>query len=229
MGPIVKTTTRTFGTNTVMTGAFDATDNSPLLDKFVITFDRPVAVSTVSAADLHVYFRAPGVSTLTDPYGTLVPVLSVTPLDTTAAGYGTRRVGGTTATPANQLATTFLVTLTTPQRKVGTYSYVVTPNIRDEIRKVTPVFTGPTTTTTGNSTAPTTITDPATVSSAPVTVSSPILIANTGGLAVTDVQVTVNITHARPTTSSSRSLLPMALPRSFSPTGPATIPGQTTI
>jgi subtilisin-like proprotein convertase family protein len=104
-----------------------AADGTRELTGFVISFDRPVAISTFTASQVQVFYH--GVNE-TDP---MVPVAVDTPApldDTQGFGYGPAA-----ADPLGTfLATTFFVQLATPQSAVGTYSYLVGPTVTDMIR-----------------------------------------------------------------------------------------------
>lgn len=93
-----------------------AADGTPLVDGFAVTFDRPVDPTSFAPASVQAFYHD------TTPGSALVPIAigSVTALNTGPFG-----------------ATSFLVRFQTPQNKTGTYSYAVSPNIRDSIR--TPV------------------------------------------------------------------------------------------
>jgi large repetitive protein len=95
-----------------------ASDGHTELATFDVTFDRPVDVNSFTPNDVAMFYHSP-----TDPpvsLGTPVGIASVTPLNAGAAfGPGTRSAN---------LATHFLITLTTPQANVGTYSYIVGPH-----------------------------------------------------------------------------------------------------
>ena len=92
-----------------------APDGSPEAGAFVITFDRPIDPTTFTLADVQIFYRD------TDPNGSAVSIApsNIQPQDNGAFG-----------------ATTFLVSFP-PQSAVGTYSYLVHPNLRDRIRTVT--------------------------------------------------------------------------------------------
>ncbi|MDB5311736.1 MAG: regulatory domain of in-like proprotein convertase [Gemmataceae bacterium] len=136
MGPVIA------GQNTGGTAgiAYDntfAADGTRQLTGFTVTFDRPIDVSTFTAADIQVLFRSPstavgagtnGVPVALDPTNPITPADPVTPV----AGFGAS-------------ATTFFVKFATPQSAVGTYSYSVGPNIQDRVRHITPAKGSPTT------------------------------------------------------------------------------------
>lgn len=82
----------------------------PILDGFVVTFDRGVNPNTFNTGDVTVTYRSPNTSG-SQP-GTSVPVLGVTPLNMTPSG-----------------ATQFLIHVA-DQSAVGTYSYTIGPDIR---------------------------------------------------------------------------------------------------
>jgi subtilisin-like proprotein convertase family protein len=117
MGPVQATTV-----DGVTFNAATAPDGAPVVEGFVVTFDRPVDARTFTTDDVTVYFRRPS-----DPpssFGERIAAASVTPLDLSGP-----LVGGS---PIR--ATTFLVRLQgTPAQlsRVGTYSYAVGPNILD--------------------------------------------------------------------------------------------------
>ncbi len=117
---------------------FATTANAPYpvgtrgLSQFVVTFDRPVDISTFTTSQIQVMYES-ATSTTKTP----VPVASITALDALTA-FGPDLVG------LGVLATQFLITLMTPQFAVGTYSYAiglpaVTPDgklVSDDIRSV---------------------------------------------------------------------------------------------
>jgi subtilisin-like proprotein convertase family protein len=95
-----------------------APDGTTELASFTVTFDRPVDVGSFTPNDVAMFYHSP-----TDPavsLGTPVGIASVTPLNV-GASFGP-------GTSAARLATQFLITLTTPQANVGTYSYIVGPH-----------------------------------------------------------------------------------------------------
>jgi subtilisin-like proprotein convertase family protein len=106
-----------------------AADGTRMLDGFSVTFDRPIDVSTFTIADIQAFYRSP-----TNPAGSPpvpVGIGSVTPVDgNLPLGFGPRRVGGN-----NTVATTFFVRFSSPQTATGTYSYEISPNLRDAIRR----------------------------------------------------------------------------------------------
>jgi subtilisin-like proprotein convertase family protein len=112
--------------NTFATGVPGVADGTRRLDGFAVTFDRPIDVSTFTIADIQAFYRSP-----TNPAGSPpvpVGIGSVTPLDANTF-FGPAQIGGN-----NSLATTFFVRFSTPQSATGTYSYKISPNLRDRIR-----------------------------------------------------------------------------------------------
>ena len=105
-------------------------DGYRIIDGFTITYDRPIDSSTFSPADIAVLFRDPN-TPLSSP-GSIISVQAVTPLDNTITYPGPNPP----RQPNN--ATRFFVRFTTPQTAVGTYSYSVSPNVRDRIRNYLP-------------------------------------------------------------------------------------------
>jgi subtilisin-like proprotein convertase family protein len=104
--------------------SFDPVANTPpTFRSFDVTFDRPIDASTFTVADVKVgYVPAGGPANFPavldgTPPGTPVSVASISP----SAGS----------------ATTFTITLSTPQTAVGTYSYAIGPNITDTVRGAT--------------------------------------------------------------------------------------------
>ena len=101
------------------------------LSSFVISFDRPVDISTFTTSQIQVMYESTTGATST------VAVASITPLDNRTE-FGPDLVG------LGLLATQFLITLVAPQFAVGTYSYAVglpasTPDgalVSDDIRSV---------------------------------------------------------------------------------------------
>jgi subtilisin-like proprotein convertase family protein len=109
-----------------------AADGTPQARAFTVTFDRPVDPSTFGVDDARVVFRD---TTAANATGGPVPVTGVAPLDLGPFG------------PAGaRLATQFRVDFT-PSGRVGTYSYVVGPDIRDGIRGLSFAVINPQTTT----------------------------------------------------------------------------------
>jgi subtilisin-like proprotein convertase family protein len=110
------------------------------VDGFVVTFDRPVDVSTFTTNEVTVLYRDTQTqANNTAPYYGATPVdptsYKVTPLDGYVTRYGPAAVGGINpATGLPFLSTLFLVTFA-PQDGTGTYSYSVGPDIRDAIRQ----------------------------------------------------------------------------------------------
>jgi subtilisin-like proprotein convertase family protein len=102
-----------------------APDGTRQIDGFKVVFDRPIDVTSFTAADIEVRYRAPN-TPLTVP-GTLIPVAWVRPVQ--VAPNDPLRVANQTVT----VATTFFVKFATPQSRVGTYSYTVGPNVRDRV------------------------------------------------------------------------------------------------
>lgn len=107
-----------------------AADGGPVANAFVVTFDRPIDPDQVTAlgqqtfttADVQVYYH----NTLNT--GSFVPVnvMSVTPIATSAVEKGGVNLG----------YTRFRVEFT-PGSAVGTYSYIILPEINDQVRSVT--------------------------------------------------------------------------------------------
>jgi len=159
---------------------------------FVVTFDRVIDPSSFGPADVKVIFRGPS----DDPTGagTTIPVASVTPLDDLRdplddSPYGSKR---------------FLVTLTTPQTAVGTYSYLigsstvnVAAQIHDRVRApiLGYVSAGAAQTFSYNPSPPDQITD-FSGSTTPLTTSITVPTgAFPAGAVIGDVNVRINITH----------------------------------
>jgi subtilisin-like proprotein convertase family protein len=114
-----------------------APDGVQQLDGFLVTFDRPIDVSSFTPSDVTIVFHDPNTAVVnTPPYfgGSAIPATQVQAVNGFTTRFGVALVGGidpTTKLP--YLATTFLVSFA-PQRKVGTYSYSVGPDIFDKIR-----------------------------------------------------------------------------------------------
>ena len=108
-----------------------ADDGTRLLDGFVVTFDRAVDTSTFDGGDVRVFYRGP--ATDRNVPATQLPVAEVFALNAVAPD---------PAFPNLRNATRFFVRLRDPQGAVGTYSYVVGPNIRDRIRTDDPFAPG---------------------------------------------------------------------------------------
>jgi subtilisin-like proprotein convertase family protein len=99
---------------------------SPILDGFVVTFDRPIDPASFTAANVAVFYRDPNTSG-TAP-GTLValaaPPVPIVNTDPSAGSVANQKKFG---------ASKFFVRLT-DQTGTGTYSYAIGPNIHDRIR-----------------------------------------------------------------------------------------------
>ncbi|MCU1376840.1 MAG: regulatory domain of in-like proprotein convertase, partial [Actinomycetia bacterium] len=92
-------------------------DGTPIVEGFVITFDRPIDAATFTKSDVSVTYRDPFTSGAS--VGIPMPITSdPIPLST---GPTTANAGGTTR---------FLVRFA-PQSNVGTYSYAIGPDVRD--------------------------------------------------------------------------------------------------
>jgi subtilisin-like proprotein convertase family protein len=124
--------TYTIQTNALTVAGLAIPDHTPFTTGITVTFDRPVDTSTFTASEVQVFFRDT-VTPLSTP-GTPVPLDPTTPVIPLDSAFdGTE-------------ATTFFVKFAAPQAKVGTYSYVVGPTIRDKMRSpglVTFVPVGP--------------------------------------------------------------------------------------
>ena len=109
-----------------------APDGTPQVNGFVVTFDRPVAVSSFTTSNITIVYRS--TTNQVANKGVVIPALAVTPLDGFTTRYGPHKVGAIDpATGKPFIATEFLVTFA-PQSGVGTYSYSITPSIQDLIR-----------------------------------------------------------------------------------------------
>ena len=103
-----------------------AADGTPIVDGFVVTFDRPVDPTTFTTADIALTYRDP--FTPGAQPGIRLPIDSVTPLNDSAAP------NPTVAVLRNRGATTQFLVRFPGQSFVGSYSYTVGPNIRDLTR-----------------------------------------------------------------------------------------------
>lgn len=181
-------------TNTTASGTFFynntlATDGTRRLDGFVVQFDRPVNVSTFSAADVVVKYQNPNTGAFTDI--PLAALNAITPLDMPTSSFddfGPRGVG------IGTLATTFYVRFATPQTNLGAYSYAIGPNISDKLRTfvstITPTAPSP------PFNAPFNSTDvPRAIPDLQVVTSSLTVPALPSGQVVSTVTVTLDITH----------------------------------
>jgi subtilisin-like proprotein convertase family protein len=111
---------------------------------FVVTFDRPVDVGTVTPDEVSVLFRDTATQANSTPPnfgGQFVDptTYQITPLDGYTTRYGPAKIGGLitdliTGLLRPILATEFLVTFAA-QAATGTYSYSVGPGVRDGIRQ----------------------------------------------------------------------------------------------
>jgi subtilisin-like proprotein convertase family protein len=179
MGP-VHGLTASNGTTTFQFNDQFAPDGTPLVDGFLVTFDRPVDVTTFDISDVTIRYRSP--STPASAPGTLINATSVTPLDGALA------------------ATQFLVRFN-PQSAVGTYSYTIGPDIRDIFRSVKTVVTSLQTATLNspasqsNLRVPPSGTGGSGIPSQDTTVSHITVSGIPAGQVVTDVNVRVNINH----------------------------------
>jgi subtilisin-like proprotein convertase family protein len=128
MGPVTGETATDLTTGTTIHfNNRTAPDGTPVLDGFIVTFDRPVSPASFTAADVAVYYRDPNTSgSSPGVYVPLaaapVPIVDPTSEFTTAQQ---KRIG----------ATAFFIR-TTDQTGTGTYSYAVGPGIADRIRTV---------------------------------------------------------------------------------------------
>lgn len=164
------------------------TDGRRRFDSFLITFDRPIDATTFTPADIQVLFRSP--NTPASLPGTLIGVAQVLPVnDDRPGGFGVREISA-----PGQFATVFRVILTTPQTAVGTYSFSISPEVRDRIRKTIP----PVTTVAGNVSG--TSSPGAAIPDTGVALANTINISGgAAGQVISKVTVGVNITH--PSTS----------------------------
>ncbi len=140
-GPVTKTLTA----GTVSYNNTFASDGTRQLTGFVVTFDRPVDVSTFTADQVQVSYH--DTSSPLSSGNVLMTVSAITPLDATTL-YGPAQVGGLDLNGKPTLATQFLITILDPATgkapsRVGTYSYLVGPTpasvlaghaVRDRIR-----------------------------------------------------------------------------------------------
>ena len=111
-----------------------APDGTRLLDGFKVVFDRPIDIRTFTAADIVATFRDPKTPLSLPP--TVIPTLDPVPVLISRDTQDNNRAlipGDPFAVAGQLLASTFFVPFTTPQSKVGTYSYQVGPNIRNII------------------------------------------------------------------------------------------------
>lgn len=118
MGLVGAQTVTDRGTGTAITfNGQETSDGTPIVEGFVITFDRAVDIATFGSGDITVTYRD-GLTAGSSP-GIPVPIIS-NPIPL-ADGVTPASVNGTTK---------FLVRFA-PQSFVGTYSYAVGPNLRD--------------------------------------------------------------------------------------------------
>jgi subtilisin-like proprotein convertase family protein len=110
MGPVKPTTVLGFTFNNTTTA-----DGTPLLDGFVLVFDRKIDRSTFTASAVTVMYHDTVAGTASVPVTVLTPVA----LDADASGG----------------ATTFFVPFDTPQSMIGTYSYAISPTMSDRLRR----------------------------------------------------------------------------------------------
>ena len=83
------------------------------LYSFVVTFDRPIDISTFTPSQIQVMYESPSGGPMK-----LIAVASIQPLDNLTS-FGPAGVG------LGVMATQFLITLVAPQFAVGTYSYAI--------------------------------------------------------------------------------------------------------
>src|SRR5690606_14910562 len=86
---------------------------------FEVIFDRAVDPDTFTPEDVRVFFRD---ATAANASGGPVPVIDVVPVDEGPIG------------PAGAMGATRFRVVIAPRSAVGTYSYVIGPDIRDRIR-----------------------------------------------------------------------------------------------
>jgi len=94
-----------------------AADGAPIVEGFVVTFDRPIDIATFTSADVSVTYRD-GLTPGSVPGIPLPITANPIPL-----------ADGTT--PASVNGTTRFLVRFAPQSFVGTYSYTIGPNLRD--------------------------------------------------------------------------------------------------
>jgi subtilisin-like proprotein convertase family protein len=126
MGPITPSTATDLNGNPVSFNTNTTTDGTPVFDGFVVYFDRPVAAGSFTKSAVTVYFRSANNTSMTGSVvGTVVPVLSVTPLfnETSPLTLAQQVLSG---------ASKYLVSVQ-PQFGAGTYSYQIAPVLTDAI------------------------------------------------------------------------------------------------
>jgi subtilisin-like proprotein convertase family protein len=151
MGPVENKTVTTddgrvinFNNTFAPEGSPTAAGGTQQVNGFVVTFDRPVDVSTLTPAEVTVLYRDTKTQANNTPpfFGGQVvdpTTYKITPLDGYVTRYGPAKVGGLTTDPVTGLpvpvlATEFLVTFA-PQNGTGTYSYAIGPDVSDRIRQ----------------------------------------------------------------------------------------------
>jgi subtilisin-like proprotein convertase family protein len=103
-----------------------APDGTPVVDGFVVYFDRPVDPATFDTSQVTVLYR--DVNTSGNSPGVTIPVLSVTPLVDETYLYALP------AAAQQQFGASKYLVRFAPQSGIGTYSYTVGPNVADRIR-----------------------------------------------------------------------------------------------
>ena len=166
-----------------LVNATRAADGTPQASNFRVTFDRPIDPATFGAGDVQLVYRNPdGVTTdLTATAGiTVTPVAGTGPNNNGRFGF-----------------TTFNVAFT-PQSGIGTYSYTIGPGISDRIR-ATVLGLSPGVTFTQTSLASPRI--PAQFTGGTGTANditnSFLLVSGHPNQVISDINVTVNLTHPR--------------------------------
>jgi subtilisin-like proprotein convertase family protein len=98
-----------------------AANGAPQASAFTVTFDRPVDPATFTVADVQVIYHDTTAANIT---GGQVPVVDVVPIN--LGFFGPAQAHG---------ATQFRIDFA-PRSNVGTYSYIILPNVKDRIRSV---------------------------------------------------------------------------------------------
>lgn len=187
MGPVALQTASGNSGSVTFNNSFTV-DGTPRVDGFAVTFDRPVLISSFTAADVIVKYHDT-TTALPGGYTTIAldPLNPIQALDANQTF-----VSNTTST---LMATKFFVRFATPQSAIGTYSYSVGPNITDQSRTAT-ATSGSSTQNFPGTTVPATINDSplATSANSAITVSG--IAANQ---TVSKVTVGVNINYLHDT------------------------------
>jgi subtilisin-like proprotein convertase family protein len=114
MGPVASQTVNGLTFNNTF-----SIDHTQQVNGFTVTFDRPVNISSFTAADVQVIYR--NTTTPLSLPGTTITLDPTNPIQAIDSAFD------------GSEATTFFIRFASPQSGVGTYSYSVGPNITDKM------------------------------------------------------------------------------------------------